>query len=116
MTSKEQESKMKDLAYAEMIRLGKEYQKAIANPISELELSNMNDRAKDGIKKLLTVNRLKAVLDDINSKKISSTTAVRAHSEYEKWIHLQMLAELTADEELKEWVANKKEQARYKNV
>ena len=111
-----EENKIKDLAYNEMLRLGKEFQKAINNPMNELELSKMNDRAKDGIKKLLTVNRLKTVIDDINNKKISSTTAVQANSEYEKWIHLQMLAELTADEALKEWVANKKEQARYKNV
>lgn len=112
----EQENKLKDLAWEKMKELGIGFQKSIANPMNTVEVNNMNEKAKEGLKKLLIINRMKDVINDINTKKISITTAVKAHSEYEKWVHIQMLVELTNDEELKDWVALKKEQARYKNV
>ncbi|MBR4486811.1 hypothetical protein IKS57_05765 [bacterium] len=67
-----------------MKELGIGFQKSIANPMNTVEVNNMNEKAKEGLKKLLIINRMKDVINDINTKKISITTAVKAHSEYEK--------------------------------
>ena len=109
------EAELKEQIYKQTIENGKNLQKAMNTPIDKWTIENMNEQAIEGLKKVAKVNRLIKIIDDINKKTITYTTAVRPNTKYEKWCYIEALVGLTDNVDLKEFVEQQKEKVRLKN-
>lgn len=109
------EAELKEQVYKQVINNGKELQKAMNTPIDKWTIQNMNQQAIDGINKVAKMNKLIKIIDSINNKTITFTTAVRPNTKYEKWCYLELLTSLTNNQDLKDFVEQEKERTRLKN-
>lgn len=109
------EQELKEQVYQQTIKNGKALQEALNTPIEKWQIDGMNEKAKEGLKKIARTNHLIKIIDDINNKAITFTTAVRPNTKYEKWCYLEALAGLTSNQDLKDFVAQEKERTRLRH-
>lgn len=109
------EAELKEQVYQETIKNGKRLQEAMNTPIDKWTIDNMNQQAIDGIKKVAKINRLIKIIEAIDNKTITYTTAVKPNTKYEKWCYIEALAGLTNNSDLKDFVEQEKERARLKH-
>lgn len=109
------EAELKEQVFQQTLKNGKALQKAMATPIEKWQIDGMNEQAIQGLNKIAKANHLIKIIDDINNKTITNTTAVRPNTKYEKWCYLEALASVTNNQDLKDFVEQEKERVRLKH-
>lgn len=103
------EEKLKELTYQHAKMIGKTLQEELNKPINDKEVNKMDAQINKGIQLSLEVHRLRNLIEFIDKNETKELPFVNEKQIYKNVYYISLLAHLTHNEKLINWVDELKE-------